>query len=260
MWIKICGNTSLEDAHLALSLGADALGFIFAPSKRRVTPAQVAAITPHLRSEVELVGVFQSHTTAQIAQIVHRTGLTAVQLHGTEQTVAEAVQTTTEAAQTTQRSERRADPFQLARDLHQTLGDRIRIIQSLHWTVAMRPSRTHPEPQPPAETAVQADCLRRQIDALAQIPAIDRILIDSRVGSSTGGTGVPFDWAAARSALSAIPPHLQLILAGGLAPGNVTEAIRILQPWGVDAVSGVEALPGRKDAKKLAAFIANARA
>ncbi len=55
MWVKICGNTNLEDAMLAAELGADAVGFVFAESKRQVTPEQVAAITPHLPAGVERV-------------------------------------------------------------------------------------------------------------------------------------------------------------------------------------------------------------
>ena len=55
MWIKICGNTDLEDAALAAELGADAVGFVFAASKRQVTAAQVAAITEHLPEAVERV-------------------------------------------------------------------------------------------------------------------------------------------------------------------------------------------------------------
>ena len=58
LWIKICGNTSLEDALLAAEAGADALGFVFAPSPRRVTASQVAAIVPHLSAAVETIGVF----------------------------------------------------------------------------------------------------------------------------------------------------------------------------------------------------------
>ena len=68
MWVKICGNTNLEDAALAAELGADAVGFVFAESKRRVTAAQVAAITPHLRAGVERVGVFHSHDAEEIAR------------------------------------------------------------------------------------------------------------------------------------------------------------------------------------------------
>ena len=58
MWIKICANTNLADAQLAAELGADAVGFVFAPSKRQVTAAEVAQITPHLPTHVERVGVF----------------------------------------------------------------------------------------------------------------------------------------------------------------------------------------------------------
>jgi phosphoribosylanthranilate isomerase len=52
IWIKICANTSLADARLAVEAGADAVGFVFAASPRRVTAAEVAAITPHLPAEV----------------------------------------------------------------------------------------------------------------------------------------------------------------------------------------------------------------
>ena len=58
LWIKICANTSLEDAQLAAEAGADAVGFVFAPSPRRVTAAQVAAIVPHLPATLEKIGVF----------------------------------------------------------------------------------------------------------------------------------------------------------------------------------------------------------
>src|ERR1017187_5258554 len=82
MWVKICGNTNLEDAAHAARLGADAVGFVFAASKRQVTAAQVGAITPHLPFGVERVGVFYSHEPEEIARVVSDAGLTAVQLHG----------------------------------------------------------------------------------------------------------------------------------------------------------------------------------
>jgi phosphoribosylanthranilate isomerase len=81
LWIKICANTSLEDARLAVHAGADALGFIFAPSPRRVTPEQVAAITPHLPETVEKIGVFVDAAFGEISDAVRRCGLTGVQLH-----------------------------------------------------------------------------------------------------------------------------------------------------------------------------------
>jgi len=81
LWIKICGNTSLEDATLAAEAGADALGFIFAPSPRRVTREQVANIVPNLPAAVEKIGVFVDATLEEIEAIVSACRLTGVQLH-----------------------------------------------------------------------------------------------------------------------------------------------------------------------------------
>ncbi len=81
IWIKICANTSLEDALLAAEAGADAVGFVFAPSPRRVTAAQVAAITPHLPPALEKIGVFVDAAFDEICATVRACGLTGVQLH-----------------------------------------------------------------------------------------------------------------------------------------------------------------------------------
>src|SRR5258708_26125048 len=83
-WIKICGTTSLEDALASVAAGADALGFIFAPSKRRITPAQAREIVRQLPDKVERVGVFVDESADVISAMVEQVGLTAVQLHGTE--------------------------------------------------------------------------------------------------------------------------------------------------------------------------------
>ncbi len=81
LWIKICGNTSLEDALLAADSGADAVGFVFAPSPRRVTPVQAAAIIPHLPATLEKIGVFVDASFEEIESTVLTAGLTGVQLH-----------------------------------------------------------------------------------------------------------------------------------------------------------------------------------
>jgi phosphoribosylanthranilate isomerase len=81
LWIKICGNTTLEDAQLAAEAGADAVGFVFAPSPRRVTATQVAAITPYLAMGLEKIGVFVDATLEEICATVRDCGLTGVQLH-----------------------------------------------------------------------------------------------------------------------------------------------------------------------------------
>jgi phosphoribosylanthranilate isomerase len=81
LWIKICGNTSLDDALLAADAGADAVGFVFAPSPRQVATAEVAGIVPHLPPAIEKIGVFVDAGLDQISQTVRNCGLTGVQLH-----------------------------------------------------------------------------------------------------------------------------------------------------------------------------------
>ena len=88
---------------------------------------------------------------------------------------------------------------------------------------------------------------------------MDAVLVDSRTATAVGGTGVAFDWAEASKALFQ-RANARLIAAGGLNPANVAKAIQALRPWGVDAVSGVEATPGRKDPAKVREFIRRARA
>ena len=81
VWVKICANTSLADVLLAADAGADAVGFVLAPSPRRVTLEQVAAIAPHLPASIEKIGVFVGADFATIASAVETAGLTGVQLH-----------------------------------------------------------------------------------------------------------------------------------------------------------------------------------
>jgi phosphoribosylanthranilate isomerase len=85
------------------------------------------------------------------------------------------------------------------------------------------------------------------------------LLIDSISAAQLGGTGQRFDWGKARHTIEWLGSILPIIVAGGLTPANVTEAIRILKPWGVDVASGVEARPGKKDPDKVRDFIAAVR-
>ena len=225
MWVKICGNTNLEDAALAAGLGADAVGFVFADSKRQVTAAQVAAITPHLPERVERVGVFYSRDAEEISQIVSDAGLTAVQLHG-------------------------GLDERLLERLGKKFAGRVQIIQTLHWAIDDQTSHQGDD---------AARLLAVQIERIAALGIADRVLIDSKVGSAGGGTGVALDWTAARRGFTSAPRGLRLIVAGGLRPENVVDATAQLKPWGVDVCSGVEASAGRKDPVRLARFIENAR-
>lgn len=219
MWVKICANTNVEDAKLAAEFGADAVGFVFAPSKRQVTAEQVATVIPHLPIELEKIGVFVTRHAVEIAGIVRASGLTGVQLHG-------------------------GFDIDLARRLRAELGAGVTIIQTLHWLVD--------------GDASNADQVAAQLVAIASEPAIDRVLVDSKIGSVNGGSGISFDWNLARKTL-VLDGGLKIIVAGGLRPENVAAASAALNAWGVDVASGVEADPGRKDPRKLQEFIRNVK-
>lgn len=84
MFVKICGITNIEDAEYADNLGANALGFIFAKSKRQISSQIAASIVKQLASGVEKVGVFVNEETQTIFNIAQHVGLTCIQLHGNE--------------------------------------------------------------------------------------------------------------------------------------------------------------------------------
>ena len=84
----------------------------------------------------------------------------------------------------------------------------------------------------------------------------EAILLDAFAPQERGGTGLCFDWSVARIVREHVPA---LYLAGGLTPETVAEAIRLVEPFAVDVCSGVEKAPGRKDARRLRAFMEAAR-
>jgi phosphoribosylanthranilate isomerase len=125
----------------------------------------------------------------------------------------------------------------------------------------------HGEPEDPFPFSFVPAFRVRDRDSLAEITAyLDRcralgrlpaaILVDAYVEGQHGGTGQTAPW----DVLADFKPGVPLILAGGLTPENVTDAVRTVRPDGVDVASGVESAPGRKDADRVRAFVANARA
>jgi phosphoribosylanthranilate isomerase len=197
VFVKICGNTTEEDALLATALGADALGFVFAPSRRQVKADDVRSIVKRLPHEVTTVGVFVNERPERVVEIASIVGLHGVQLSGRE-------------------------PLSEVRWIRERLSF---VIQGF---TAGDPAL-----------------------ALAANGPADVVLVDS----PNPGSGQVFDWRLAEGA----PGGVRLLLAGGLTPENVSEAIRRVRPWGVDVATGVEASPGRKDPRKLRRFIEAAR-
>src|SRR3954453_87389 len=197
MWVKICGVTNEEDALLAAALGADAVGFVFAPSPRQIAPAVAYDITRRLPPEILTVGVFRDEAPKRVVDICLRTHLRPAPLHGSESSA------------------------------------------DVNWVRQRLP------------VVIKAFAAGDPaLDDVADY-RVDGVLIDS----PEPGSGRLFDWSLADGA----PIGRRVILAGGLTPANVADAIARVRPWGVDVSSGVEQSPGRKDATKLRAFIAAAK-
>jgi phosphoribosylanthranilate isomerase len=197
MFVKICGTTSEEDALLAVAMGADAVGFVFAPSPRLISPTVAGDIAKRLPREILTVGVFRDDAPQRVVEIVNGMGLKAAQLHGRE------------------------TPEQV-----QWIRERVPMV---------------------IKSFVAGD----KTLARAREFGADVLLIDA----PSPGSGQVYDWKLAAEA----PDGAKVLLAGGLTPENVAEAIAQAQPWGVDVVTGVEASPGRKDPRKLRAFVAAAK-
>jgi phosphoribosylanthranilate isomerase len=207
-WIKICGTTSLEDALSSIEAGADALGFIFAPSKRRILPENAQKIIRELPPDIEKVGVFMDAGAMGIRQVVREVDLTGIQMHGEGEF-----------------------PPEVYSYLPEDRRDKLRKIK----------------------TVIVWEGFELRFDSYAGVPGV----VDAWLFDSGAGSGQTFDWQAARAKLG--ERQGQFVVAGGLNPENVGDAIRTFRPWGVDVVSGVEREPGRKDPEKLKAFVAAVR-
>jgi phosphoribosylanthranilate isomerase len=220
MFIKICANTNLEDALLAAELGVDAVGFVFAPSKRRVTPEQVAEITRELPKMISKVGVFTSTDAEEILGAAKVAGLTAVQLHSA------------------------FDP-KLVDAIDAGSGSVLHVVQVIDVPVGM-----------------DLEELRATLTAVLRHPYVVVALLDASHGGVSGGMGKSFDWKRTAKVVREVQEAIggRVIVAGGLDAENVGEAIAAFAPWGVDVASGVESAPGKKDAERLRAFVAAARA
>lgn len=191
VWIKICGLTTNDAVAAAVDAGADAIGFVFAASKRQVSARRAAELTRNVPASVARVAVMQHPVQSLLNEVwdVFRP---------------DVLQTDAE-------------------DL-----EHLNVPAGLSVTPVIRAGRAPLHPLPP------------------------RLLFEG----PCSGTGEVADWNAA----AALSRATQLILAGGLDPANVANAIAAVRPFGVDVSSGVEAAPGIKDVAKIYQFVRAAQA
>lgn len=200
MKVKICGITNLEDALSAVALGADALGFVFAPeSPRHISAIEAKKIISKLPPFITTVAVITASEIEDIQNLIALSGVHLIQFHG---------------------------DFP-----HKTL---------LHFS----------------HRAIQVIQVKDERSLKGFISASGRaILLDTYHEKVAGGSGIAFNWNFATPAKQ----FGKVILAGGLTSNNVKTAIQTVQPYGVDVSSGVERQKGKKDPRKMRAFISAAK-
>jgi len=222
--VKICGITNLEDAQVALQAGADYLGFILYPkSPRYITPEGIKEVIVAIRHWL-LLGV-----TLDTGQpILDDPQFVGVFVNQSPQSIADILACT-------------------GLDYAQLHGDEPPdFVQQLAGK-AFKAVR-------PADAADARDLASRF--APCGLNDGPQLMMDAYDSAEYGGTGKKTDWHVAGELAQIYP---RLMLAGGLTPGNVAQAIRTVRPWAVDVSSGVEASPGRKDHNAVRAFIRAAK-
>ena len=254
-WIKICGVTNVDDALAAIDAGANALGFVFYPqSPRYVTLETARSIIAKVPQPIEKVGVFVRESADHVCEAVKHAGLTAVQLSGDESA-------------------------EFSRGLFKELSNGSRrplIFRTWPAKVFDTPAGQNVGWDPVAAGLIEPDeaykgkrvhkiHVAKNGDLFLETHGfrpgvISGVLLDSSTAEKPGGTGHTFDWERVQPWAGIINSISKLIVAGGLHPGNVQEAIHLLHPWGVDVSSGVEREPGKKDARKVRAFVQAVRA
>ncbi len=194
--VKICGIKNLNDAIFAADNGADAIGFVFAKSKRKVSQEKARAIVRKLPPFITTVGLFVNETVENIEATCRFCGLDAIQLHGNEL----------------------PGVLNKLKDFKTIKAFRIKNEKDISPIKKFKPNA---------------------------------ILLDGYSENKMGGTGATFDWKIVKKLKTSIP----IIVAGGLTHLNVSQAIKIVKPYGVDVSSGVENKPGQKDKRLIKKFI-----
>jgi phosphoribosylanthranilate isomerase len=233
-WVKICGTTNLEDALTAVEAGADAVGFVFCKgSPRNIGIEWARQIVAKLPPGIEKIGVFLNGIGPNPLDVMLQVGLTGTQTYISEEGNARSS------------GFRGIGPGLLPKNA--------KFIVALPWklfgkgAIAQRQNLT-------------SDFVewRKSLPEGTPIPEglFNTFLLDSGDLRHPGGTGKTFDWQQAAGLAEGMRRvGTKLVVAGGLTAANVGQAMAVLKPWGVDVVSGVEDLPGKKDPEKVRAFV-----
>ena len=221
----------------AVNAGADALGFVFyEKSPRNVTPEIVGEIVTQIPAHIEKVGVFVGNNPNNLLELVHGLRLTGSQVH-----FGPHVGTVNE----TTAYGRGCFPPEF----------KVYLSMPAHWFIESEESARSFI----ASFAQAAEFMRSQSEEDQRPNFVQAIFLDSGTLPKPGGTGMTFDWHRAAPVVEYMKQTVRVVVAGGLKPTNVAEAIQVLKPWGVDVSSGVESQPGKKDPEKVQAFIAAVR-
>ena len=218
--VKICGLREPAHALAAAEAGADFIGLVFAESRRRVTVEQARAVVRALGQPLLAAG---GGGASHVETLLRRKRPLVVGVFADID--AETVNRAAEA---------------VGLDLVQLSGDE-------PWAMCDRVAR-------PVLKAVKVKDGTSAEEIIAAFRPGAVPLLDTHVEGALGGTGRPFDWAVA----AAVARRFPIVLAGGLTPENVGEAVRRVCPWAVDVSSGLET-DGVKDVEKMRAFVVAVR-
>ncbi len=211
--VKVCGVTTVEDAHLVAKAGADYIGVVIEvnSSPRRLTVAQARPICE--QSTLPVVTLFFNAEAEQIRRAIAVLHPHAVQLLGQE-------------------------PPSLVKTLKTVVA--CELWKSIHLP---------PAGSGDVDIAEHKDRVNSLVDAGIDVIVIDTVVHSTQESPRYGGTGQVNNWDTAKRLVEAV--RIRTFLAGGINPDNVQQAIELVHPYGVDLCSGVEAAPGRKDPEKL---------
>ena len=208
--VKICGLTREEDLAIAVSMGADAVGFLVGvpESPRNLTLKRAENLLSKVPIFIDKVVVTPPKSIEWLLEVNNMLKPSAIQIHGKNELDSKIIQNSIKDT---------------------------RLIKTIYVT---------------------KNSLNKKI--IKDLKTFDAILLDSFNKTQYGGTGKVHDWKLSRQIKKALEP-IPVILAGGLTPDNIKEAILTVKPYAVDVASGVESNPGIKDDKKIRTFIENAK-